>query len=206
MFQLFFMNRLKYTTYVALAFISLISGHTTAQSREKMEAALRSFTQTAFMQKFKDLKLEAENTVLTFKEQAQQYSAADVNRVKAAYERTADKFNLQLIDLKADFMNTRKLQYIQDFPEDYTKGLAMDINGLTAFYQSNLQLTLQDVTNADLDGNTLLLLVAELAKLVPDVVTNISQIRTSVKQFEDTFLEEQLIKPYKFKSWEEISF
>lgn len=177
-----------------------------AQRRDKMDAALRSFTDTEFMKKFKELRLEAENLVLTFKEQGTQYSAADVNRVKAAYERTADKFNNQLLEMKSDFMNERKLKYIQDFPDDYASSLSMDINGLTSFYQSNLQSTIQDVSNSDMDGNSLLLLVAELAKLAPDVVANISEIRSSVKQFDEQFLDDNLVKPYKFKSWDEISF
>jgi hypothetical protein len=177
-----------------------------AQKREKMDAALRSFIETPFMQKFKDLRLESENLVLTFKENKQNYSAAQINRVKSAYQKTVDKFNAQLLDIKADFMNERKLQYIQDFPEDYTNGLTSDINDLTSFYQSNLQLTVHDVTDATIDGNSLLTLVAELAKLVPGMVTSISELRTSVKKFEDTYLEEKLIMPYKFKTWEEINY
>jgi hypothetical protein len=130
----------------------------------------------------------------------------EVNRVKAAYERTADKFNAQLTDMKADFMDDRKLRYIQDFPDDYVKGLSMDVNGLTSFYQSNLQSTVQDVTDAGIDGNSLLLLVAELAKLTPELVSNISQLRASVKEFDDKFLEENLVLPYRFKKWDEINF
>ncbi len=177
-----------------------------SQKREKMDGALRAFIETPFMQKFKDLRLESENLVLTFKENKQNYSAAEINRVKTAYQKTVDKFNAQLLDIKADFMNERKLQYIQDFPEDYTSGLTSDINDLTSFYQSNLQLTIQDVTDATVDGNSLLSLVAELAKLVPGMVTSISELRSSVKKFEDTYLEEKLITPYKFKTWEEINY
>jgi hypothetical protein len=158
------------------------------------------------MQKFKDLRLESENLALSFKENKQNYSAAQINRVKTAYQKTVDKFNTQLLDIKADFMNERKLQYIQDFPEDYTNGLTSDINDLTSFYQSNLQLTIQDVTDATVDGNSLLTLVAELAKLVPGMVTSISELRLSVKKFEETYLEEKLIGPYKFKSWDEINY
>ncbi|MFN9378589.1 MAG: hypothetical protein ACK6BQ_01195 [Bacteroidota bacterium] len=176
------------------------------QKREKMDLALRAFIETHFMQKFKDLRLESENLVLTFKENKQNYSAADINRVKTAYQKTVDKFNAQLLDIKADFMNERKLQYIQDFPEDYTSGLTSDINDLTSFYQSNLQLTIQDVTDATVDGNSLLSLVAELAKLVPGMVSSISELRSSVKKFEDTYLEDKLIVPYKFKTWEEINY
>jgi len=177
-----------------------------SQKREKMDGALRAFIETPFMQKFKDLRLESENLVLTFKENKQNYSAAEINRVKTAYQKTVDKFNAQLLDIKADFMNERKLQYIQDFPEDYTSGLTSDINDLTSFYQSNLQLTIQDVTDATVDGNSLLSLVAELAKLVPGMVTSISELKSSVKKFEDTYLEEKLITPYKFKTWEEINY
>lgn len=177
-----------------------------SQKREKMDGALRAFIETPFMQKFKDLRLESENLVLTFKENKQNYSAAEINRVKTAYQKTVDKFNAQLLDIKADFMNERKLQYIQDFPEDYTSGLTSDINDLTSFYQSNLQLTIQDVTDATVDGNSLLSLVAELAKLVPGMVTSISELRSSVKKFEDSYLEEKLITPYKFKTWEEINY
>jgi len=103
-------------------------------------------------------------------------------------------------------MNERKLQYIQDFPEDYSSGLTSDINDLTSFYQSNLQMTIQDVTDATVDGNSLLSLVAELAKLVPGMVSSISELRSSVKKFEDTYLEEKLMGPYKFKSWDEINY
>ncbi|MFY8011648.1 MAG: hypothetical protein ACOVRG_06685 [Saprospiraceae bacterium] len=177
-----------------------------SQKREKMDGALRAFIETPFMQKFKDLRLESENLVLTFKENKQNYTAAEINRVKTAYQKTVDKFNAQLLDIKADFMNERKLQYIQDFPEDYTSGLTSDINDLTSFYQSNLQLTIQDVTDATVDGNSLLSLVAELAKLVPGMVTSISELRSSVKKFEDTYLEEKLIGPHKFKSWDEINY
>ena len=193
-------------TLLVLAVAVLLPLPGTAQRREKMDAALRSFTDTEFMKKFRDLKLEAENLVLTFKEQQSRYSAVEVNRVKAAYERTADKFNAQLTDMKADFMDDRKLRYIQDFPDDYVKGLSMDVNGLTSFYQSNLQSTVQDVTDAGIDGNSLLLLVAELAKLTPELVNNISQLRASVKEFDDKFLEENLVLPYRFKKWDEINF
>lgn len=177
-----------------------------SQKKEKMDAALRSFLETPFMRKFKDLKLESENLVLTFKEDRQKYSASQINRVKTAYQKTVDKFNAQLLDIKSDFMNARKLQYIHDFPEDYTSGLTSDINDLTSFYQSNLQLTFQDVTDASIDGNSLLLLVAELAKLVPGMVTSISDLRSSVKKFEETYLDEKLITPFKFKNWEEINY
>ena len=198
----------KGISYIIPIFIFLLTnpfvGFT--QKREKMDGALRAFIETPFMQKFKDLRLESENLVLTFKENKQNYSAADINRVKTAYQKTVDKFNAQLLDIKADFMNERKLQYIQDFPEDYTSGLTSDINDLTSFYQTNLQLTIQDVTDATVDGNSLLSLVAELAKLVPGMVTSISELRSSVKKFEDTYLEEKLIGPYKFKTWEEINY
>lgn len=176
------------------------------QKKEKMDGALRAFIETPFMQKFKDLRLESENLVLTFKENKQNYSGSDINRVKTAYQKTVEKFNAQLLDIKADFMNERKLQYIQDFPEDYTSGLTSDINDLTSFYQSNLQLTIQDVTDATIDGNSLLTLVAELAKLVPGMVTSISELRSSVRKFEDDYLEEKLIGPYKFKTWEDINY
>lgn len=176
------------------------------QKKEKMDGALRAFIETPFMQKFKDLRLESENLVLTFKENKQNYSASDINRVKTAYQKTVEKFNAQLLDIKADFMNERKLQYIQDFPEDYTSGLTSDINDLTSFYQSNLQLTIQDVTDATIDGNSLLTLVAELAKLVPGMVTSISELRSSVRKFENDYLEEKLIGPYKFKTWEDINY
>jgi hypothetical protein len=38
------------------------------------------------------------------------------------------------------------------------------------------------------------------------MVTSISELRSSVKKFEDTYLEEKLILPYKFKTWEEINY
>jgi hypothetical protein len=37
-------------------------------------------------------------------------------------------------------------------------------------------------------------------------VTSISELRSSVKKFEDTYLEEKLIVPYRFKPWDEINY
>lgn len=191
---------------IILIFIIFLPIFGFSQKKEKMDAAIRAFTETPFMRKFKDLKFESENLVLTFKENKQNFSAADINRVKTAYQKTVDKFNNQLMDIKSDFMNSRKLQYIQDFPEDYTNGLTSDIKDLTLFYQSNLQLAIQDVTDSSIDGNSLLSLVAELAKLVPGMVSSISELKSASNKFEETFLEEKLIVPFKFKSWEEINY
>ena len=126
------------------------------------------------------------------------------NLVRYDFDFQTSKFHD--LNLQNNLRGLRKLQYIQDFPEDYTSGLTSDINDLTSFYQSNLQLTIMDVTDATVDGNSLLSLVAELAKLVPGMVTSISELRSSVKKFEDTYLEEKLIGPYKFKTWEEINY
>ena len=195
---------MMHSLVLVLGLLVSVSGF--SQKREKMDAALRSFTETPFMRKFKDLKLESENMVLTFKENKQKYNAADINSVKIAYQKTADKFNNQLLDIKADFLNERKLKYIQDFPEDYTNTLTSDVNDLTSFYQSNLQLTIQDVTDASIDGNSLLSLIAELTKLVPGLVSGITELNASVKKFGDSYLEEKLVTPNKFKSWDEIQY
>ena len=91
------------------------------------------------------LRREAENGVAAFKLELNNYKPEDIQRVRAGYEKTADRFNQELENMKNDFLNKKKLKYIVEFPKDYARSLELNFKDLSDFYAQNFQQVLQDV-------------------------------------------------------------
>ena len=95
--------------------IMILEDETAARARsfKKIDKGLRGFLDTEFIRKYKDIKLEAESLAATFKAHQSSFPPADVIKVKKAYTKISDKFNLQLMDIKADFMDRKTLKSIR---------------------------------------------------------------------------------------------
>jgi len=156
------------------------------------------------MIKFKDLKREAENSVSAFKSEMNNYKPADIQKVKSGYERTADRFNQELENMKMDFMNKKKLKYIVEFPKDYARSLELNFRELAQFYAENFQQPLQDVRQVKEDGGIVIALFLELFKLVPEVINHFNEMREMSSRYDEAYLDKNLVTPFKFLTWAEI--
>jgi len=174
-------------------------------SNEKISDALRQFMQTEFMQQYSDLRIQAESEASNLIANASMYEPQDVTRVQIAYDRTAQRFNGLLDKIKGDFLDNQKLKFITRFPEDYSRGLELDIRELSDFYSQNLQQTLADVTNNQQDGSALLLLLMDLVKFSSTAIQHFSKIKQEARRYTDSYLTTHLVKPNRFKTWNEIS-
>ena len=171
---------------------------------QKLDPALRKFLQADFMVRLKDLRREAENGVAAFKLELNNYKPEDIQRVRAGYEKTADRFNQELENMKNDFLNKKKLKYIVEFPKDYARSLELNFKDLSDFYAQNFQQVLQDVRHTKEDGAIAIAILLELVKLVPEVVNHFREMKEMAARYDEAYLDKHLITPYKLPGWAEI--
>jgi hypothetical protein len=170
----------------------------------KLEGPLHEFLNSGFMLKFKDMKIEGEAAVRRFKLQAPQIDPENVQRVQAGYEQSAFRFNQLLNNIKADYLNPKKLKYIGDFPGDYQRSLELELHQLSEFYAVHFLQPLADATGEDIDGSPAILLVIELAGLARGLVNHFIQAKQQARRFNEAHLQQHLVQPFRFRTWDEI--
>lgn len=175
-----------------------------AQSSTKIDGALSGFLKTEFMMKFQDLKTEAEGLATAFKSEQNKYSVQDRTRVSTAYDKTARRFNAVLVDIKTDFLNKDKIKVISKFPDMYADGLRADMRDLSDYYAQNFQQALSDVTQDEVDGSAIVILLIELVKLSSEGIHGLVQMRKNAKKYDDTYLSQHLVRPNQFRYWEQL--
>lgn len=171
----------------------------------KVDGALHSFLNSEFMVKMNDMKIEAEAAVRTFKQQSMNLDPDAVKKVRVGYDQTAARFNQVLTNIKADFMNPKKLKFISKFPDDYLKGLELELYQLSDFYAVNFQQPLADAQAEDVDGGAVFLIISELIGLTKGLFTYFGQIRQNSRQYNEAYLQQHFYKPYRMRLWDEVN-
>ena len=125
--------------------------------------------------------------------------------LRIGYDQTAARFNQVLTNIKADFLNPKKLKFISKFPDDYLKGLELELYQLSDFYAVNFQQPLADAQAVDVDGGAVFLLISELIGLSKGLFSYFGQIRQNAKQYNEAYLQQHLYRPYRMRQWDEIN-
>ena len=196
------------TFFIAITCFSLSSF---GQSKFESDDPVNKLLNTAFMEKFMDMRVAAESSVRGFKRQQGMYSPQQITRVQVAYDRTAEKFNFVLRGIKEDLLDKKKLKYIERYPDDYAKELELDMYKLSDFYANNYQMVLADVTGDQVDGSAVLGLIAGILDvsfniygLVKNIGTLVSKNKARKQYFNEQRLEKVLIKPHTWTLWHEM--
>lgn len=184
--------------------IGLLFNTSLSAQNNKLEGPLQQFVNTSFMLKFKDVKIEAEAAVRRFKLQAHMLDPVAVQQVQTGYEQSAYRFNQLLYGIKGDFLNNKKVKYIAEFPDDYLRSLELELHQLTEFYSMHFLQPLADANEEHLDGSAAILLVAELIGLTKGLFDYFSRVRQHSRQFSENYLQQHLIQPFQFRSWDQI--
>lgn len=166
----------------------------------KVNKAIKGFCETEFMTTFKEMKMEAESSVRSFKVEQRRYDSYDVNRVREAYDETARELNKVLYRIRDDFMDRRKMKYINEYPEDYTRALKGEMQELQDYFANNFQSKMADVR----DEVGFISIVMDVIRAAREVTSYIRSIKKSARQFKEEQLQELLIDPYRFRLWHEI--
>jgi hypothetical protein len=193
------------TPLTLLLLLGLFIGTALTAQTNKIEGPLQNFVNTSFMLKFKDVKIEAEAAVRRFKLQSPQPDPLAVQQVQTGYEQSAYRFNQLLFQIKGDFLNSKKVKYISDFPDDYLRSLELELHQLTEFYAIHFLQPLADANEMQVDGSAAVLLIVELVGLTKGLLNYFAQVRQHSRQFSEAYLQQHLIQPFHFRTWDEIS-
>lgn len=206
-YLLAFFNDLSHRMWkTVLVFVCLaVSANALSAQSSKVDGALLSFLNSEFMVKMNDMKIEAEAAVRSFKQQSGSLKPDAVKKVRVGYDQTAARFNQVLTNIKADFLNPKKLKFISKFPDDYLKGLELELYQLSDFYAVNFQQPLADAQAVDVDGGAVFLIISELIGLTKGLFTYFGQIRQNSRQYNEAYLQQHFYKPYRMRLWDEVN-
>jgi len=198
------MKNLSILIVLVIIFLNQTIAVAQTSTNKQLDPALRKFVQSEIMVKFKDLKREAENSVSSFKSEMNNFKPDQIQKVKSGYDKTADRFNQELENMKMDFLNKKKLKYIIEFPKDYARSLELNFRELAQYYAENFQQPLQDVRQSKEDGGIVVALFLELFKLVPEVINHFNEMKEMAARYDEAYLDKWLVTPFKFLTWAEI--
>lgn len=175
-----------------------------ARSHKKTDQALEGFLNTEFMTKYKEIKLEAEVLAATFKAHAPKISPDEVSRVRRAYSTIADKFNMQLLEIKNDLMDKKTQKLIRSHPEMYSNSLQYKLSELKDDYSQNFEKVVAEVTGSDSYSAVPLFAIFSLIKLAVDFTNYLAAANFEARQIKEEMLYSRLIEPYSFRRWEDL--
>lgn len=176
-----------------------------AQPNKKVGPALSKFLNTEFMTKFRDLRIEAESAAINIQSRKEEMKPADLMRLRSAYDQTASRANGLLENIKQDFLNSKKLKSIAEFPDMYSDGLRYKLQELSDFYTANFQQVLADAQVKNVDGSAVLLLVVELISLSKGLSDYFAAIHRESRHYTEVHLQENLVQPYRWRYWDEMA-
>lgn len=174
------------------------------RSQKKLDEGLKNFMKTPFMMKYRELKLDAESLAGTFKALAQNFDPKEVGRVRKAYNVIANKFNAQLLEIKEDFMDRKKLKVIRQNPEMYSNSLQFKLRELKDEYSQTFEKVVAEVSGNDSYSAVPLAAIFSLIKLSIDFTNYLASTNYASRQLKDEHLQRYLLEPYRFLTWDEI--
>lgn len=196
---------MKYAIFQIAAALLLSVATLSAQPNKKVGPALSKFLNTEFMTKFRDLRIQAESAAISAQSRKDELKPADFMRLRSAYDQTASRANGLIENIKQDFLNQKKLKSIAQFPDMYADGLRYKLQDISDFYTANFQQVLADAEVKDVDGSAVLLLVVELISLSKGLTDYFAAIKREARQYTDAHLQENLVQPYRWRYWDEMS-
>ena len=196
---------MKYAIFQIAAALLITATTLSAQPNKKVGPALSKFLNTEFMTKFRDLRIQAESAAISAQSRKDELSPADFMRLRSAFDQTASRANSLIENIKQDFLNQKKLKSIAQFPEMYSDGLRYKLQDLSDFYTANFQQVLADAQVKDVDGSAILLLVVELISLSKGLTDYFAAIKKEARQYTESHLQENLVQPYRWRYWDEMS-
>lgn len=175
-----------------------------AKQFNQLDKTLHGFLQTEFMLKFRELKIEAESLASTFKAQANQIPPEDVAKVKLAYIKIADQFNLQLTEIRRDFLDKKKMKMIRFNKEVYANSLQYRLRELKDIYSHDFERVVAEITGSDEYSAIPLAAILSLIKLAQDFTEYLINANYEARRVKEEHLNQYLVEPYRFRDWVEI--
>ena len=150
------------------------------------------------------LQQRSQTAVKNFKVIQGRYSKEQVDNVVYAYNSSADYFNAALQNIKADLMHKEKRKYLITYPDSYSKQVESDLYRAKEYYANTFQKEITELTNGQITGTALLVLMPQIIKYAQMAIEAIKRIDSEIKKMNEAILDQYLVEPYRFKHWDEI--
>ena len=167
--------------------------------------ALNQFLNTDFFKEFQVMKQKAEKSVKDFKAIQSRYEPHEVEAVMDAYNSSAEMFNATLYNIKFDLLHKKKRKYLVEFPAEYSKQVEADLYRAKEYYANTYQREIAQVTNGEITGVAILVLLPEIIKYSKLAIEVVKKIQAEIKKFNESLLDQYLIEAYRFRMWDEIN-
>ncbi len=191
--------KIHFVLFLSLLFSSL---QAPAQGVYK---ALQTFVGTEFFDDYLECRNRAEDAVRRFDLVKHKYAEADVQVVIDAYNSSAEYFNMTLHNIKNDLLHKDKRQYMLNFSDSYAKEVETDLRRAQEFYEETFQKEVANLTEGEITGTAFLALLPDLIKYTKLGIEVIKRIKSEVNKFNESLLNQYLIEPYRFRTWDEIT-
>lgn len=191
---------MKYLIITMLLFMATLS----AGAQSSTVVALKSLQNTPFFTEFRELQERSQSAVRNFKVIQDRYSKEEVENVIYAYNSSAEYFNAALRNIKADLLHKEKRKYLIRYPDAYSKQVEADLYRAKEYYANTFQKEVTTLTNGQITGNALIVMLPQILKYAKLAVEVIKQVDSEIKKMNDNILEQYLVTPYRFKNWDEI--
>lgn len=166
--------------------------------------ALKSLQGTAFFNEYRELRERSHAAVRNFKMIQDRFSKEEVENVIYAYNSSADYFNAALENIKADLLDKNKRRYLITYPDAYSKQVEADLYRAKEYYANTFQKEVTALTNGQITGAALIAMLPEVIKYAKLAIELIRQVDSQIKKMNEAMLDQYLIQPYRFQSWDEI--
>ncbi len=175
-----------------------------AASHQILDKTLHQFLQTEFMLRFRELRLEAESLAATFKALSYNLPPREVARVRKAYTEIADAFNLQLVEIKRDFLDRKKMKMIRFNQEMYSNSLQYRLRELKDLFAHDFERVIAEVTGSEVYAAIPLAAILSMVKLAQDFTEYLINASYEARRVKEEHLNLHLLEPFRFRSWVEI--
>lgn len=167
---------------------------------------LNCFLSSDFITKFEEARSRAELSVKDFNKLAQEeeFSDEDIERVMDAYNKSANSFNEVLYKIKDDLLDKKRRKIITESPDAYATLIEAELNKAKGVYANSYQKAVAEVTGGRITGMPFILLLPEIIKYGKLAFEIFQKIKSEVKKYNEKLIDDYLIQPYRFKSWDEV--
>ena len=101
-------------------------------------------------------------------------------------------------------MHKEKRKYLITYPDSYSKQVESDLYRAKEYYANTFQKEITELTNGQITGTALLVLMPQIIKYAQMAIEAIKRIDSEIKKMNEAILDQYLVEPYRFKHWDEI--
>ncbi len=186
-----------------------------AQSAEKSEKLLHELSESGFLQRYKQYKMEAEKHVALMKLKRGACSDEQKIEMEFAYKETQEAFHSFLYSVRNDLLDAKMRRHIKKDTELYVENKLLELDEiyqeyyLKKFHPIYLQVCHPEIASRrTIDPSLMVPMIVSMLPAITGVFTKLADFFDDNRQDKlevfKQLLEEEWVQPHLFRDWEQI--